>query len=76
VFVTHDLDEAIFLSDRIIMLTDSPGSVYRDIRVEFPRPRYRDEMMESLVYDEFRKNLFADFFGQKQKADEKDSYAI
>ncbi|MDR0222172.1 MAG: ABC transporter ATP-binding protein [Oscillospiraceae bacterium] len=76
VFVTHDLDEAIFLSDRIIMLTDSPGSVYLDIAVEFPRPRYRDEMMKSIVYDDFRRTLFADFFGQKEKKIERDSFII
>jgi len=76
VFVTHDLDEAIFLSDRIIMLTDSPGSVYRDILVEFPRPRYRDELMKSILYDDFRRELFNDFFGQKLKPNTEDSFII
>ena len=75
VFVTHDLDEAIFLSDRIIMLTDSPGSVYRDIPVDFPRPRYRDELMKSIIYDDFRRALFADFFDQKRR-DIEDSFTI
>ncbi|MDR0671307.1 MAG: ABC transporter ATP-binding protein, partial [Oscillospiraceae bacterium] len=37
VFITHDIDEAIFLSDRIIMLTEGPGRVYKDLRVPFPR---------------------------------------
>nr|AGS52658.1 ABC transporter related protein [uncultured bacterium contig00045] len=76
IFVTHDLDEAIFLSDRIIMLTDSPGRVHRDIKVEFPRPRYRDEMMGSAVYADMRKSLFSDFFGSMHKTDERDSFAI
>jgi NitT/TauT family transport system ATP-binding protein len=76
IFITHDLDEAIFLSDRIIMLTDSPGSVYRDIPVEFPRPRYREELMESIVYDDFRRELFADFFGQKHRQSTEDSFTI
>ena len=76
IFVTHDLDEAIFLSDRIIMLTDSPGSVYRDIPVDFPRPRYREELMESIVYDDFRRALFADFFGQKHRQSTGDSFTI
>jgi NitT/TauT family transport system ATP-binding protein len=76
VFITHDLDEAIFLSDRIIMLTDSPGSVYRDIPVDFSRPRYRDELMKSIIYDDFRRELFNDFFGQKLKHDTEDSFTI
>ncbi len=39
VFVTHSLDEAITLSDRIIVLSARPGQVRADIRVEIERPR-------------------------------------
>jgi len=39
VFVTHSLDEAITLSDRIIVLSARPGQVRADIPVEIPRPR-------------------------------------
>ena len=38
-FVTHDLDEAIYLSDRIIVLAAKPGRIKRVIEVPFPRPR-------------------------------------
>ncbi len=41
VFVTHDIDEAILLSDRIIMMSASPGRVYKEITVPFERPRNR-----------------------------------
>lgn len=39
IFVTHDVDEAIYLSDRIVVLDGRPASISRDIRVELPRPR-------------------------------------
>lgn len=39
VFVTHDLEEALFLSDRIAVMSTKPGSVKHVIDVPFPRPR-------------------------------------
>jgi len=39
VFVTHDVDEAVFLSDRVIVLTKRPASVKTEIAVALPRPR-------------------------------------
>src|SRR6185312_7638178 len=37
--ITHDLDEAIYLSDRVIVFTARPGRVKEDIRIDLPRPR-------------------------------------
>lgn len=39
VFVTHDLAEAVFLADRVIVLTGRPGRVFDDISIPFARPR-------------------------------------
>ena len=41
-FITHDLDEAVFLSDRIIVLSPRPGQVVDDIGIDLPRPRSED----------------------------------
>lgn len=39
VFVTHDVDEAVFLADKIFVLTSSPARVKQEMIVDFPRPR-------------------------------------
>jgi ABC-type nitrate/sulfonate/bicarbonate transport system ATPase subunit len=39
--VTHDIDEAIYMSDRIVLMSPRPGRVDRVIQVDLPRPRQR-----------------------------------
>lgn len=39
VFVTHDVDEAVFLSDRVIVLTQRPAAIKRELTIRLPRPR-------------------------------------
>ncbi len=43
-FITHDLDEAIFLADRIVVLKANPGEVQEIIEVPVPRPRHPDQV--------------------------------
>ncbi|WP_326834362.1 ABC transporter ATP-binding protein [Amycolatopsis rhabdoformis] len=39
VFVTHDIDEAVYLSDRVLVLAGKPATVGRELRIDLPRPR-------------------------------------
>ncbi|CAN5910707.1 nitrate ABC transporter ATP-binding protein [soil metagenome] len=56
--VTHDVDEAIFLSDRVVMMTDGPEAEVGDIlRIPFERPRERKAIMEDPLYYELREQL-------------------
>ncbi|MDR0935055.1 MAG: ABC transporter ATP-binding protein [Oscillospiraceae bacterium] len=41
ILVTHDIDEAIYLSDRVVIMTPRPGKISEIIPVNFPRPRHR-----------------------------------
>jgi NitT/TauT family transport system ATP-binding protein len=38
-FVTHDVDEAVFISDRVVVMTNRPGKVKEEVAVDLPRPR-------------------------------------
>jgi nitrate/nitrite transport system ATP-binding protein len=56
--VTHDVDEALFLSDRIVCMTDGPEAEVGDIlSVPFPRPRERKAVMEHADYYKLREHL-------------------
>jgi nitrate ABC transporter ATP-binding subunit len=56
--VTHDVDEALYLSDRIICMTDGPeAGIGEVIEVNFPRPRDRKAVMEHPDYYDLRERL-------------------
>ena len=46
VFITHDLDEAVFLSDRILVLDANPGRFREMVEVPVSRPRSKDQIFD------------------------------
>lgn len=70
VFITHDLEEAIGLSDRIIVMTASPGRVLGDYRVDLPRPRNLLDAKLEPGFMELYRRIWADLEGEVMKANE------
>lgn len=71
VMVTHDVDEAVLLSDRIVMLTNGPAATVGEVlAVEIARPRNRVELAEDPVYVHARKAVI-DFLYTRQAHVEK-----
>ncbi|MEM7486151.1 MAG: ABC transporter ATP-binding protein [Bacteroidota bacterium] len=58
VMITHDVDEAIFLADRVVMMTSGPSAKIGDIlTIDFERPRTRKSVLEHDDYYMYRKHL-------------------
>jgi ABC-type nitrate/sulfonate/bicarbonate transport system ATPase subunit len=57
-FVTHDIDEAILLSDRIYLLTGKPGIIEDEIIIDEPRPR-GEEFLLSPQFIEYKKRILS-----------------
>ncbi len=71
VMVTHDVDEAVLLSDKIVMLTNGPAATIGEVlAVDLPRPRNRVELADNANYQGYRKAVI-DFLYTRQAHVEK-----
>jgi NitT/TauT family transport system ATP-binding protein len=52
-FVTHGVDEAVLLSDRVVVLTRAPGRIKTIIDIDLPRPRVRTELLVNRRYQDY-----------------------
>lgn len=57
-FVTHDIEEAIYLSDRVIVLSQRPGHVVSEVPIPFARPRHATLQSRSAEFTELEMRLF------------------
>jgi nitrate/nitrite transport system ATP-binding protein len=71
VMVTHDVDEAVLLSDKIVMMTNGPAATIGEVlHVELPRPRSRVTLADDPAYLHYRKAVI-DFLYTRQAHVEK-----
>src|SRR5256714_7281891 len=57
VFVTHDIEEAVYLGDRVVVLSARPGRIKEEVKVDLPRPR-RLEIKKSMQCHEYRNHVW------------------
>ena len=58
IMITHDVDEAVLLSDKIVMMTNGPAATIGEVlNVDLPRPRHRLELSDDPQYNHFRSEV-------------------
>jgi sulfonate transport system ATP-binding protein len=62
ILVTHDIDEALYLGDRVVVMTSKPGRVKKIIPIKLPRPRDRTNADFSVL----RKKVYEEFFESEE----------
>jgi nitrate/nitrite transport system ATP-binding protein len=68
IMITHDVDEAVLLSDRIVMMTNGPSATIGEVlTVDLPRPRHRLEMVNNRIYSDARAGVL-EFLYARHKA--------
>lgn len=67
IFVTHDLAEAILLSDRIVLLSNRPATVRKQYRVTLPRPRLTRDVQFSDEFNRLHREIRRDLMAEVEK---------
>ncbi len=57
-FVTHDIDESVYMADRIVVLAANPGRIVADLTVDLPRPRDQVETKLDARFAKLRSEVF------------------
>ena len=56
-FVTHDVDEAILLADRVLVMSARPGRIKKEIPIDIPRPRNNSEIFMDAAFIEAKREI-------------------
>ncbi len=73
VFITHSIDEAIVLGDRVVVMTAHPGTIKADIPVEFPRPRQVHELKASPAFGALAYNVWSQLRDEVMRAKQEEA---
>jgi NitT/TauT family transport system ATP-binding protein len=73
VFITHSVDEAVFLGDRIMVMTAQPGHVKSMVRVPLPRPRNIIELQKAPEFGELVHRIWSGLRDEVQRAREQEN---
>ena len=63
VFITHDLEEAVFLADRVYAMETSPGRIGLELPINIDRPRYNREIRSEPIFLDHRERLWEELQG-------------
>ena len=70
IMITHDVDEAVLLSDRIVMMTNGPSATVGEIlEVELERPRNRIQLADDPTYNKYRQQVLSFLYEKQRKVD-------
>jgi nitrate/nitrite transport system ATP-binding protein len=68
--ITHDVDEAVLLSDRVVMMTNGPSATIGEILpIDLPRPRNRIELAEDKTYNHCRQAILSFLYEKQRKVE-------
>ena len=68
IMITHDVDEAVLLSDRIIMMTNGPAATVGEIlTIDLPRPRERLQLADNSKYNHYRGQVLKFLYERQRK---------
>jgi NitT/TauT family transport system ATP-binding protein len=74
VFITHDVDEAIFLSDRVEVMSARPGTIRASFRIDLPRPR-DFEILTTDVFTDLKREILGLIYSENLKQLEREGEA-
>lgn len=71
IMITHDVDEAVLLSDKIVMMTNGPAATVGEVlNIELARPRERVALAEDSQYQKYRQSVLKFLYEKQSKVEQ------